>query len=79
VCSNPSEIATGFLEVPVYDDSIRKRGGVMNSESIEPIDPIVVPEISSGFSARDVFWVLGISALSLSLTPVAAFYVLLVA
>ena len=51
----------------------------MNIENIEPIEPGVVPEANSGFSARDVLWVLGLSALSISLTPVAAFYVLLVA
>jgi hypothetical protein len=51
----------------------------MNIENVEPIEPVVVPEQHSGFNARDVMWVLGLSALSISVTPVAAFYVLLVA
>ena len=52
----------------------------MNTENLELIDcRVVVLEQNSGFSARDVLWVLGISALSLSLTPVAAVYMLLVA
>jgi hypothetical protein len=57
----------------------KKRGGVMNIQSIESIDRTIVPKYSFGFSARDLLWVVGICGFSLSLTPVAAFYILLVA
>jgi hypothetical protein len=57
----------------------KKRGGVMNTQSIEPIDRTIVPEYSFGFCARDLLWVVGICAFSLSLTPAVAFYMLLVA
>jgi hypothetical protein len=55
------------------------RGGVMNNPSIEPIDRTIVPEYNSGFCAWDLLWVVGICVFSLSLTPVVAFYMLMVA
>jgi hypothetical protein len=51
----------------------------MNTQSIEPIDRTIVPEYSSGFCAWDLLWVAGICCFSLSLTPVVAFYMLMVA
>jgi hypothetical protein len=51
----------------------------MNIQSIEPIDRTIVPEYSFGFCARDLLWVVGICVFSLSLTPVVAFYMLMVA
>jgi hypothetical protein len=57
----------------------KKRGGVMTTQSIEPIDRTIVPEYYSGFCAWDLLWVVGICVFSLSLTPVVAFYMLMVA
>jgi hypothetical protein len=53
-----------------------KRGGVM---SIETIDQTIQGGEASSLRVRDILWTLGICAVSLSLTPVVAFYVLLVA
>lgn len=47
--------------------------------NIQGIDQPNLPEESSGFQVRDLLWALGMSAISLSLTPFVAFYVLLVA
>jgi len=53
-----------------------KRGGVM---SIETIDQTIQPGEASSCRVRDILWTLGMCAVSLSLPPVVAFYVLLVA
>jgi hypothetical protein len=57
--------------------------------SIQTIDQIIrdqaIPDQAiqlweaSSFQGRDILWMLGICAVSLSLTPFVAFYVLLVA
>jgi hypothetical protein len=54
----------------------RKRGGVM---SIQTIDQAIHPGEASSFQVRDILWTLGMCTVSLGLTPIVAFYVLLVA
>jgi hypothetical protein len=53
-----------------------KRGGVM---SIQTIEQASEPDTGSSFRIRDVLWTLGMCAVSLGLTPLVAFYALLVA
>jgi hypothetical protein len=53
-----------------------KRGGVM---SIQTIEQTAEPDTASSFRIRDVLWTLGMCAASLGLTPLVAFYALLVA
>jgi hypothetical protein len=47
--------------------------------SIHTIHPAIRLAEASSFRARYILWTLGMCAVSLSLTPVVAFYVLLVA
>jgi hypothetical protein len=42
-------------------------------------DQLIKPWKASSFQVRDILWTLGMCAVSLSLTPFVAFYVLLVA
>jgi hypothetical protein len=58
-----------------------KRGGVVSIQAIEEIIPDQAIRLweASGFEVRDVLWMLGICAVSLSLAPFVAFYMLLVA
>jgi hypothetical protein len=72
--SNASEIATGFLEFDAYQchRKNKKRGGVVNTE----INPI--PE-QRGFTTEDILWAIGIWSVTLSLSPVVVFYMLMVA
>jgi hypothetical protein len=51
------------------------RGGVMY---IQTIDPAVEPE-ASGSQRGDIFWTVGAAAVSFGLSPLVAFYLLLVA
>ena len=55
-----------------------KGGGVMSIQTIDrTIEPN--PDKASVFQIQDVLWTLGMCAVSLGLTPVVAFYALLVA
>jgi hypothetical protein len=52
--------------------------------SIQTIDQAIEDQAiqlsdASGFQVRDILWMLGMCAVSLSLTPFVAFYLLLVA
>jgi hypothetical protein len=59
-----------------YAWSATKRGRVVSMQSI---DQTIEPGEASGFGVRDMLWTLALCAVSLSLTPVVAFYMLLVA
>jgi hypothetical protein len=67
-------MATGFLKDGWYQypHKNKKRGGVMNTEN----NPF--PE-RLGFSTGDILWALGVWSVILSLSPVIAFYMLMVA
>ena len=73
MCSNASEVATGFLKADRYQGSRKnkKRGGVVNIQNNQ------FPE-QQGFSRQDILWALGIWSVILSLSPVVVFYVLMV-
>ena len=47
--------------------------------SIQTIEQTIEPDKGSSFRIRDVVWTLGMCAVSLGLTPLVAFYALLVA
>ena len=47
--------------------------------SIETIDPAILAGEASNFPVADILWALGMCAVSLGLSPIVAFYVLLVA
>ena len=53
----------------------------MSIQAIEEIIPDQAIRLweASGFQVRDILWTLGMCAVSLSLTPFVAFYMLLVA
>lgn len=72
--SNASEIATGFLKFHAYRHThkSRKRGGVVNIQN----NPS--PE-QQGFSTEDILWALGTWSVTVCLSPVIAFYMLMVA
>jgi hypothetical protein len=47
--------------------------------SIQTTEQTAEPDTASSFRIRDVLWTLGMCAASLGLTPLVAFYALLVA
>ena len=62
----------------------KKRGGVVNTE----INPFPEPQdlttqqgiaVQQGFTVQDILWALGIWTVTISLSPVIAFYMLMVA
>ena len=67
-------MATGFLKFSWYQfpHKNKKRGGVMNIENN------AFPE-RLGFTTQDILWALGVWSVILSLSPVIAFYMLMVA
>lgn len=64
-----------FRSTRVSTVKIKARGVV----SIRSIDQTIQFWEASGFQVRDILWMLGICAVSLTLTPFVAFYLLLVA
>jgi hypothetical protein len=68
------------------DGQTTTRGRVMSIQTIDQAiedqaiqDQLIKPWEASSLQVRDILWTLGMCAVSLSLTPFVAFYVLLVA
>jgi hypothetical protein len=84
--SNPGGAATGILKDFAYHDphNNKRRGGVVDTQD-NPIpvpQAIVAPQAApapQGFTLEDILWAIGIWSVTISLSPVIVFYLLMVA